>query len=82
MIIESLCEFIEARYLQLKSNNKGDINKAYLHQLYLFNEWHNYTSNNTIFEGKIIDVSKIGKLQLQLKSGEVKDFDLKEIKLL
>jgi len=81
LIIESLCEFIEARYLQLKSNNRGDINQAYLHQLYLFNEWHNYTSNNTVFEGKIIDISKIGKLQLQLKSGEVKDFDLKEIKL-
>ncbi len=79
-VIEKLSEFLEARYLQLKGNKLESIDTAYLQQLYQLNEWHFYYSNNQLFEGKIIGVSVIGKLQVQLKSGEVKEFELKEIK--
>lgn len=79
-IIELLCEFIEARYLQLKGNKLDGIDTAYLQHLYQFNEWHHYSSNNQLFEGKISGISGLGKLQVQLKSDEIKEFDLKEIK--
>lgn len=78
--LEKLSEFIEARYLQLKANKLESIDAAYLQHLYQLNEWHNYTSNNQLFEGKIIGISAIGKLQVQLKTTEIKEFDLKEIK--
>lgn len=79
MVLERLCEFFEARYLQLKSNKLESIDNAYLERLYNCNEWANYKSEETTFEGKIKGVSKIGKLQIEIRSGEIKEFDLKEI---
>jgi BirA family biotin operon repressor/biotin-[acetyl-CoA-carboxylase] ligase len=79
-VLEKLSEFIEARYLQLKGNKLESIDTSYLQNLYQLNEWHNYTSNNELFEGKIIGITAIGKLQVQLKTNETKEFDLKEIK--
>lgn len=81
MVLERVCEFFEARYLQLKSNKLESIDNAYLKRLYKCNEWANYKSGETTFEGKIEGVSKIGKLQMEMKSGEVREFDLKEISL-
>ncbi len=78
-VLNRLCEFFEARYLQLKSNKLESIDTAYLKRLYRLNEWANYKSVEAFFEGKIIGVSKIGKLQVELRSGAVKEFDLKEI---
>lgn len=78
-ILNRLCEFFEARYLQLKSNKLESIDTAYLERLYRLNEWANYKSGEASFEGKIIGVSKVGKLQVELRSGVVKEFDLKEI---
>lgn len=79
-VLEKLSEFIEARYLQLKGNKLESIDASYLQNLYQLNEWHNYSSENQLFEGKIIGISAIGKLQVGLKSTEIKEFDLKEIK--
>lgn len=81
-ILEMLCVFIEARYLQLKSNKQERINMDYLHYLYRLNEWHLYASSDRSFDGKIEGVSPIGKLQLKLKTGQTKEFDLKEVRFL
>lgn len=78
-VIEQLCVFIEVRYLQLKSNKLESIDNAYLKRLYRFEEWGNYKSQEAVFEGKIKGVSQIGKLQVEMRSGEIKEFDLKEI---
>ncbi len=80
LVIAKLCEFIEARYLQLKGNKIEFIDTEYLQRLYRLHEWHYYISSNQLFEGKIIGISVLGKLQVLLKSTEVKEFDLKEIK--
>lgn len=79
MVLERLCEFFEARYLHLKSNKLESIDNAYLERLYKCNEWANYNSGETTFEGRIKGVSKIGKLQIEIRSSEIKEFDLKEI---
>ena len=79
-VLEKLSGFIEAWYLQLKGNKLESIDTSYLQNLYQLNEWHNYTSNDRPFEGKIIGISAIGKLQVQLKTTEIKEFDLKEIR--
>ena len=79
-VLEKLCEFMEARYLQLKGNKPEAIALEYLQRLYQFGEWHSYTSGDQLFEGKIIGISAIGKLQMQLKTAEIKEFDLKEIR--
>ncbi|MES2286567.1 MAG: biotin--[acetyl-CoA-carboxylase] ligase [Bacteroidota bacterium] len=79
-VLEKLSGFIEARYLQLKGNKLESIDAAYLQNLYQLDEWHNYASGDHFFEGKIIGISAIGKLQIELKNDDIKEFDLKEIK--
>lgn len=74
-----LCEFLEARYLQLKSGKISIIESEYLRKMYRFEEWSRFSSNNQLFDGKIVGVAFAGKLQIQLESGIVKEFDLKEI---
>ena len=80
--IERLCEYIEARYLQLKAGNYVNIHAAYLSYLYKFNEWALYQDNAKTFKGKIMGVSEIGKLQIQLEPGIIQEFDFKEIAFL
>lgn len=77
--IERLSEFMEARYLQLKANRSALIDSEYLQKLYQLNEWKKYTCSNETFEGKILGISPYGKLQVQLRSEEVKEFYLNEI---
>lgn len=78
--IERFCDYFEARYLQLKANKRQKLNDDYLHYLYRLNEWNTYTTaSKQTFEGNIKGVSNIGKLQVEVISGEVKEFDLKEI---
>ncbi len=78
-VLERLCEFFEVRYLQLKANKLEGIDNGYLERLYKLNQWASYSSEETKFEGKIRGVSKIGRLKLELRSGEMKEFNLKEI---
>jgi BirA family biotin operon repressor/biotin-[acetyl-CoA-carboxylase] ligase len=81
-VMESLCGFLEARYLQLKSNKRDLIDNTYLKRLFNLNEWKNYSVQDEVFEGRIISVSAIGKLQVELHSLEIKEFALKEISFL
>lgn len=78
-VLESLCEFIEARYLQLKANKLDSLNNDYLQRLFRIDEWHTYTTFKEPFEGKIIGVAASGKLQVETNTRVVKEFDLKEI---
>ena len=77
--IEKLCEYVEARYLQLKANKIEKINEDYLNCLYQINEWADYEVNSEKIRGKIIGVSQFGKLEVQIETGTIKEFDLKEI---
>lgn len=78
-IIERLCEFLEARYLQLKTGKRELLDTHYLHCLYRLGEWKNYKVNEELLEGKIGGVSKGGKLMVEDRLGGVREFDLKEI---
>jgi BirA family biotin operon repressor/biotin-[acetyl-CoA-carboxylase] ligase len=79
--IDLFCECFEKRYQQLKANELAQLDEDYLRQLYRLNEWNTYRSaNNQLFEGNIKGVSESGKLQMELISGEVKEFDLKEVR--
>jgi BirA family transcriptional regulator, biotin operon repressor / biotin---[acetyl-CoA-carboxylase] ligase len=78
-IIDHLCSFLEARYLQLKTNKHEQLDHSYLQKLYRLDEWKKYSSGTEIFEGRIRSTSSEGKLQVELLSSEVREFDLKEI---
>lgn len=79
LLLERWCEFLEARYLQLKTNKRQLLDAAYLHRLYRLNIWATFAENRITFEGKIIGVSNTGKLQLEMRNAGIREFDLKEI---
>ena len=81
-LIERLCEFMEARYLQLRAGKTEAIDSAYLQRLYKLNEWADFISDDKNFQGKITGVSSGGRLQVELRTNEIKEFDLKEIRFL
>lgn len=81
-VMNRLCDFMEARYLQLKTNKQAILNNAYLDRLYRLNEWQWYQTGGNRFEGKITGVSSIGKLEMELRNGEQVNFNLKEIQFL
>ncbi|HEX8517370.1 MAG TPA: biotin--[acetyl-CoA-carboxylase] ligase [Bacteroidia bacterium] len=78
-LVEGLCRYVEARYLQLKSRKWEKLDHDYLKYLFQLNEWKTYIVPGEEFEGKILSVSSSGKLQVELHSAEVKEYDLKEI---
>jgi BirA family biotin operon repressor/biotin-[acetyl-CoA-carboxylase] ligase len=80
-IVEKACEYIEARYLQLKAGKKQNIDAAYLNALYQFGENKKYLlADERIIEGQIEGVSTEGKLQILIEGEGIKEFALQEIR--
>ncbi|MDY0781131.1 biotin--[acetyl-CoA-carboxylase] ligase [Tenacibaculum sp. IB213877] len=64
----------------VKENSFSELEKRYLNVLYKKNVPSMFkTAQNVLFLGKIIGVSKIGKLQIELENETVEEFDLKEV---
>lgn len=76
--LNQLLFFIEKRYLLFKADKIELINKEYIENLYWLNELRNFKTKNNSFQGTIIGVNSIGKLQLEV-GNSIKEFDLKEI---
>jgi len=82
-VMESLCQKMEKWYLKLKEYKFDLVDEAYLNALFGINQTLSFeNSNKTIFEGKMIGVSKDGKLRVELPSFEIREFEIKEIKFL
>jgi BirA family biotin operon repressor/biotin-[acetyl-CoA-carboxylase] ligase len=70
---------IEQGYISLRKNKTEDIVKDYLHHLFLKDQWAWFKDRGGILEGKISGVSRQGKLEMTLKDGTTRQYDLKEI---
>ena len=79
-LFNSLCSCIEARYLQLKNGDIKSIDKDYQSALFSIGKWKIYESMDNRFKGCIEGVDEYGKLLIQTENGEIKKYDLKEIK--
>ena len=78
LLIASLCECIEARYLQLKNDNITVLQNDYMRHLFRLEEWRDYFVNGKKIEGRIMSLNAEGKLRLETKIG-IKEFGFKEI---
>ena len=79
-LFNSLCSFIEVRYLDLKNGNRKKIDDDYQSVLFSYGKLKMYESHQKRFKGRISGVDDAGKLILEIESGEMKKFDMKEIK--
>ena len=82
-LLPQLCKAIETRYLEIRSQNFEKVRSDYLNCLYRFQEDALYqrTGTKEVFSGKIVGLTKTGRLILDTKKGEA-IFSLKEIKFL
>jgi len=76
-----LCEFIERRYLQLRSGKIADMKKDYLNSLYGMGEVRRFLVSNGEAEGIIEGVDQQGKLLVSFERNRL-SFDLKEIRFM
>lgn len=78
----SLFEFLEARFLQLKSGKILPLQQDYLSHLYRFQTPAKFQrSDGEIFEGTITGIDESGRLKMAVQGRET-IFDLKEIRFL
>lgn len=78
-IFRLLVTHLEQGYISLKKGRAEIIRGEYLSHLFLKDQWAIFTECSREFEGKIVGVSKVGKLQMILRDGSERFFDLKEI---
>ncbi|MFN8166645.1 MAG: biotin--[acetyl-CoA-carboxylase] ligase [Bacteroidia bacterium] len=81
-LTSGLCNTIEARYLQLKRGEKSQLDTDYHKALYRLDEWSFYEDKHGKFPGCIKGVDNQGQLKVEDEEGEIRLFDLKEIKFL
>ena len=76
-----LCSCLQFSIDQLIQSKINLIDKNYQNSLLNFNKWALYEHEQEVFKGKILEVDNMGLLNLELKNGDYKKFNLKQIKL-
>ena len=77
----SLCEHVEQRYLQLRSDQRNTLKVSYLNLLYCYQKSAFYKTNDRIFQGTIVGIDPSGQLAI-VEAGQVKYFGFKEVSFL
>ncbi len=78
-LLRLLITELEQGYIQLRKRRWGEIKAEYLRNLYLMGIWSDFVSQGKSFQGKIVDITREGKLQVEIRSGDILVFGLKEI---
>lgn len=80
-VLKKISKNLEVVYLQLKGEKKNQIKQRYLSTMLGFNTDLRFlkTADQSYFNGRIEGVEDDGKILIQLFSGEVKAFEMKEI---
>jgi BirA family transcriptional regulator, biotin operon repressor / biotin---[acetyl-CoA-carboxylase] ligase len=70
---------LEQAYIALKKGKNAVLTREYLQHLHLIEEWAVFKVGEEELEGKIIGLTEIGNLLLELPSGRQQSFGIKEI---
>lgn len=76
-----LCEFLERRYLQLRSGKMAELKNDYLSCLYGKGELRKFIDPTGEIQGVIEGIDQQGKLLIDTQEG-IKSYDLKEIRFI
>jgi BirA family biotin operon repressor/biotin-[acetyl-CoA-carboxylase] ligase len=77
--LAELTDWLNTCLLNVYEEQYGTIKVNYLNRLWLLNKWANYSDVSGEFEGRITDVTDLGELMVQQRSGEFKNYGFKEI---
>jgi len=80
--LKNLAITLDRRYKQLLSEEREEIDKEYLGNLYKSGKWSYYSDAKGSFEGRIISVAPGGHLQIEDRQGRIYKYGLKEVSYL
>ena len=78
-LFKLLVVHLEQAYIALKKGKNAVLTQEYLQHLYLIEKWAVFKVCEQELEGKIIGLTEIGNLLLELPSGRQQSFGIKEI---
>ena len=78
-ILNELCGYLDAAYIDGKHNQFRNVNSIYEECLYLYGETKGYIMNGEAMKASIQGVDEAGKLILKMESGEIVHADFKEV---
>ena len=78
-LFKLLIVHLEQAYISLKKGKNAVLTQEYLQHLYLIEKWTVFKVGEQELEGKIIGLTEIGNLLLELPSGRQQSFGIKEI---
>jgi BirA family biotin operon repressor/biotin-[acetyl-CoA-carboxylase] ligase len=78
-LFKLLVAHLEQAYIALKKGKNAVLTQEYLQHLYLIEKWAVFMVGEQELEGKIIGLTEIGNLLLELPSGRQQSFGIKEI---
>ncbi|MCB0545078.1 MAG: hypothetical protein KDC70_16240, partial [Saprospiraceae bacterium] len=82
-VADTLLEYLERRYLQLKAGQRQEISADYGDRLYRLDTPAQFArKDGSVFAGTVRGVGTDGRLRVEKESGETDIFDLKEIRFL
>lgn len=82
IVLKEVLRYIESDYLKLRTNTTIAIEKEYLKNLLYYNEYYPYIIEGNKISGKITGVMPDGKLKMELQSGKIQLYDLKEVEFI
>lgn len=77
----TVCQHLQEYYHRLMEDGFEVLKEEYVELLYLKDEVSKYEIEEQVVEGKILGITDIGKLQLEVE-GEVRSFNFRELKYL
>jgi BirA family biotin operon repressor/biotin-[acetyl-CoA-carboxylase] ligase len=80
--LNELAAKLDARYKQLLYNRMGRIDEDYKTSLYRFGQFTEFSDNRGVFEGKIISVTDIGRIQIEDRRGRIYEYGFNEVDFL
>lgn len=80
--LNQLASHLDKRYKQLIAGNFSQIKKEYVSKLFRLNEWYEFKDFQGIFTGRILNVGDYGRLKIEKKNRDIKEYSFKEIEFI
>ena len=80
--LNAMCEFLDKRYLNLRQTDHADLDLAFDQNLLGFDEWRKFLCDGDLMDGKIKGVDNSGRLLVENRTGEIRNYSHQEIEYL
>ena len=79
-VLKQIYDYLDFYYNLLKQSNFKLLLKLYYSQMFWFEQLGEFIKNEECFKAIVLGVSELGLLKLKLESGQIKTYDIKEVK--